>query len=311
MTCRTDLSLHPNRRIILFGAAATAIPATSNRSAASGPDFVPTRLRLSPPQLSNPVTIEVTDELLGTSPRDPSGRRELQLGAGDFVLKLPTNRPLTRKLQINGAARGSDLKQVARNIVIIGGAVHPRINYTPTTMRLLDDSDYALYVNLGFTGATGGSFRIRVRETASEPYTAHLPWTANADDILTALRNIPGIDKDGVFTVAGSGVGGPWKIVPGANSKLGRPVLDTTQLEGPITTSRTHFWHPALDSVWLKFWTGVVHLEGLDLGGAHGGDGIQVMNPFRDARLKITNTRSVSNFHTFHNDWQHLDGAQM
>lgn len=269
-------------------------------------------LRLSPPPLSEPKVIKVTDALIDSSPKDPSGRPELQLGGGDYILELPTSQPLTRKLQINGAARGNDLNDVARHIVIIRGAVHPQLNYIPSTMRLLDDSDYALYTQIGFTGATGGKFRIRVRETASEPYTAPLPWNASASDILAALRSVPGVDEDGVFTVTGPEGGGPWKIVPGNNSKLGRPILDITDLLGaPVAMPRINYWNPVLDSLWLKFWTGTVHLEGVNLGGANGGDGIQVLNPFGDARLQIANVRCASNFAVFHNDWQHLDGAQM
>jgi hypothetical protein len=118
----------------------------------------PAPVRLAPPPLTARKVIEVTDAMLDNGPRDPSGRSELQLGQGDYVLKLPTDHPLTRKLQINGVARGNDLNNVARHIVIVGDAVHPRLNYMLSTMRQLDGSDFALYTQLGFTGAQGGYF---------------------------------------------------------------------------------------------------------------------------------------------------------
>jgi hypothetical protein len=299
-----------NRRLFLAGSVATTSIGSSQSRSEAQAAMMP--LRLSPPSLSNPTTIEVTDDLLDSSPKDPSGRRELRLGPGDYILKLPTDRPLTRKLQVSGSQDGRDITRTPRHIVIIGGAVHPALNYDPATMRLLDGSDYALYTRLGFSGATGGTFRMRVREAASEPYTAPIPWDATSDDILAALKAVPGVDEDGAFAVEGKSQGGPWKIVPGNNSKLGRPVLDLEGLQGtPIESARTYYWNAALDSLWLKFWSGTVHLEGLDLGGPNGGDGIQIMNPLRDARLQIANVRSVSNFPTFHNDWLHLDGAQM
>lgn len=307
----TGLKLNKfNRRTIAIGLLATSTVNWRSSFAQAASSSSP--LRLSPPTLSAPTVIKVTDALIDSSPKDPSGRPELQLGGGDYILELPTSEPLTRKLQINGAARGNDLNNVARHIVIIRGAVHPRLNYIPSTMRLLDDTDYALYTQLGFTGATGGTFRLRVRETASEPYTDPLPWNATASDVLAALRAVPGVDDDGVFTVTGPEDGGPWKIVPGNNSKLGRPILDINGLLGtPVALPRVNYWNPALDSLWLKYWTGTVHLEGLNLGGGNGGDGIQVLNPFGDARLQIANVKSVANFAVFHNDWQHLDGAQM
>lgn len=299
-----------NRRTIAGGFLAASTVNWRSSFAQIAPSS--SALRLSPPALSEPTVIKVTDALIDSSPKDPSGRPELQLGGGDYILELPTSQPLTRKLQINGAARGNDLNNVARHIVIIRGSVHPRLNYVPSTMRLLDDSDYALYTQIGFTGATGGTFRIRVRETALEPYTAPLPWNASASDILAALRAVPGVDEDGVFTVTGPQEGGPWKIVPGNNSKLGRPILDIGDLSGePVALPRVNYWNPALDSLWLKYWTGTVHVEGVNLGGSNGGDGIQVLNPFSDARLQIANVKSVANFAVFHNDWQHLDGAQM
>lgn len=275
------------------------------------PAAAPTPLRLKPPVLEDPTVIEVTDAVILAGPRDPSGRPEFQLGAGDWILKLPTDVPLTEKLQINGAARGIDLDDVARHIVVIGGSVQARTNYNPTTMRMLDDSDYALWTQLGFTGATGGTFRLRIGESGVNPFTDPIPWNASAATIAAALRAVPQVGTDGVFAVVGSGTGGPWKIIPGNNNKLGRPLLDLSGLTGSPIGTRSAFWFPILDSVWLKYWSGTVHLEGLDLGGAQAGDGIQVLNPIRSARLQIANVRSAANFAVFHNDWQHLDGAQM
>ncbi|MBR7560084.1 hypothetical protein KC218_26400, partial [Mycobacterium tuberculosis] len=70
---------------------------------------------------------------------------------------------------------------VARHIVVIGGEIAPPPVYDPATMMLNTGTDYAAYTQVGFTGATGGTFQIQCMEKTyrsgvNPPVTQALPY---------------------------------------------------------------------------------------------------------------------------------------
>lgn len=294
-----------SRRGLLAGAALLA-GAVTPRAVAATLDLAATTpvgaapLRLAPPVLTDPIRHEITPTT-----------RVLNLTAGDHLVVLPAT-PVTGTLTIEG-------QDVARNIVVIGGAVAPAPAYDPATLMATDVADYAVYTQTGFTGATGGTFRIQLMEKTyrvgiAPPVTAPLAWNAGADEIRAAinasLNAYFGDTAGGCLAVVGSGAGGPWKVVPENNSRLGRVDLLLDGLAGTPVKTRTNQYRASTNAFVIKRWRGVAHVEGLSLGSADTNDGINVDNANADARLQLANIHSEGRFHVFHNDWIHADGLQ-
>lgn len=294
------------RRGLLAGAA---LVATGARAGAATLDLAATTpvgaapLRLRPPVLTDPIRHDVTPTT-----------RVLNLTAGDHLIVLPPT-PVTGTLTIEG-------QDVARHIVIIGGAVTPTLGYDPATLLTTDGADYAVYTQLGFSGATGGTYRLQLMEKTyrvgiAPPVTQPIPFDAGPDAIRAAinagLNGYFGDQAGGCRAVVpvGSGAGGPWKVVPEANSRLGRVDVLLDGLTGaPAKTTRTNVYRASVNALVLKRWRGVAHVEGLLVGGAETNDGVNVDCAHADARLQMANVQSRGGFHVFHNDWIHPDGLQ-
>ena len=300
----TTLPLHLPRRTVCAALALLPIAATCSggRKAAAAPS-AHAPLELRPPALDHPRHLVVTDALIARE-------REFQLeGDGaDWVIELPREAYLTEPLRLHG-------RDQARHIVIIGGGIRPTPRFDLGTMRLNDDSDWAIYAQRGFTGATGGTFRFRVQERSyllGKPpqSTRALRWNASPDEIKSALEEIAGPGAVHVVE-GGQSPGGTWKIVPAPLPLLGRPVLDPSGLEGPVVPFARNVFAAAADcGLVLKQWRGTVHCEGLHLGGDAMCDGINVQNSLGGAIAQFANVHSAPRFHLFHDDWIHPDGAQ-
>ncbi len=175
-----------SRRAFLAAAGSTAAAALAgcalggSREPDSPTTFVaasrdPTRrrLRLRPPRLTDPQHIHLTDEYVAQHPSI-----DLYGPGRDWVIHLPEDRPLNSKVILHG-------RDEARNIVMIGGAITPQQHVETTSLRT-SGGDWAVYALRGFTGATGGSFRIR---TASDgAFTEALPWDATPAAMKAAIE---------------------------------------------------------------------------------------------------------------------------
>lgn len=263
-------------------------------------------VRLRPPAMSSPNVLRVTNDLVR---KNPNGFNLYGVNQ-DWIIQLPDDEPITRDLVIHGQDR-------ARHIVIRGGAIQAEQRMDLTTMLLLDGSDYALYTRCGFTGATGGTFRVKLMESTyvqglDVPYTAPIPYDADAATVKAAIQAALG--NDAVFAVepvTADTPGGPWKFVPGANAKMGRVSIEITGLTGGASlTTRTNVWNCAYGGLTLKQWKGTAHIEGVTLGGDFSTDGFRVQNPWDEAVVQLVNVHSECRFFKFNNDWNHPDGAQ-
>jgi hypothetical protein len=258
-------------------------------------------LTLRPPQLSNPTVHHV----------DEDNYHSLEyLGPGDHVIVMPDT-PFRKWLKIDGRYR-------ARHIVLVGGEISPAQLYDPKTMRLLDGSDYALYSQVGFTGANGGTFQIKTMAGKwfsgySIPITAQIPYDASPETIRTAINNALGV-PDACFAVDGpNSSGGPWKIVPANNAGLGWCSIIPDGLVGaPTLTKPIHRFNVAPHSVDFLKWTGTLHVEGLLAGSnsSWGGDATNIQCYAPEAIAQYANCHCAANFFQFHNDWDHPDGSQ-
>jgi hypothetical protein len=290
-----------SRRSAIAGSLSIAFVqrALSISSALSAEPSGSAGLRLSPPTLNNPTKHFVTDD----------NCRLTNIGPGDHVLVLP-DRPLTKTLIVDG-------RNVARHIVLIGGEIAPAGLHDPSTMKLLDGSDYAVYSRIGFSGATGGTFRIRAMSAPwywgqTIPVTDPLPYDASPAAIRAAINQCLGA-SDACFVVDGPQTpGGPWKIVPGNNAALGRCSI-ISDLTGPSSLVAPEYKYAiSPHCVDFKQWTGTLHVEGL-LAGANSpwcGDATNIQTKHATASAQFANCHFAANFDAFNNDWNHPDGSQ-
>ena len=286
---RTRNGIAISRRLFLALGTGIATAQCRQTSASELP------LTLTPPDLKNPQLVKIT-----------ANGGKFQLGEGDHLVMLPHER-------VNGSVE-IDGRGLARHVIIIGGHIECHSNYDPLTMLLNDGSDFAVYTEIGFRGATGGSFKIRCEEktgrySIAPAETDALPFDADAQQIKMAIEKTLGLGA--CHSVTGSGIGGPWKVVPHANAALGRVSLITKELEGSYTElPRSNRYLAAVNALTLKNWRGVCHAEGLLLGGDWQNDGINIDNRYADAIFQGANLHSRGFHHRFHDDWTHPDGFQ-
>ena len=259
--------------------------------------------QIRPPELSNPKTMRLTNEMLARSTQI-----NLVGCPQDWIVEFPKSYYLNRGIEIHGHDQ-------ARHIVIIGGGIDPARNFNSETMRNFKDDDWAVYALRGFAGAEGGTFRFQVCERTYQPgtrpnFTAWLNWDARPDEIAKALEDAAG--DDAVQAVDGPDqAGGPWKIVPSSRPLLGRPTLDRSRLRGNIQViSKNVFKAGAGCGMLFKQWTGTLHCEGIHVRGNAVSDGIDIQNPNYGAVAQLCNVHSEPKFHAFHDDWVHPDGGQ-
>jgi len=299
-----------SRRDVLKTTASAGALAIAARNATGEGTMVPLSqqkmrwLSLRPPALFSPTVHQLNE----------SNYESLSnLGAGDHVIIMPKV-PFTKWLKIDGRYR-------ARNIVLIGGELAPEQPYDPTSMRLLNGSDYALYSEIGFSGATGGTFQIKTMSVQWYPrdgdhvipVTAPIPYDASPDSIRDAINAACGT-SDACFVVDGPNrPGGPWKVVPGNNAALGRcSIIDNFLAGTPSIIPPTYRYNVSPHCVDFKQWTGTLHVEGLLAGASSpwGGDAVNIQTRSATAIAQFANCHFVANFNQFNNDWVHPDGAQ-
>lgn len=291
--------------------------ATDGRTRTSGPITLTIALKplnLAPMIMTSPNVINV-----------PTTGGTFDLLAGFNKIVMPAS-PVTGPLTLHGQNR-------AAHFELIKGELAPPRPYDPSTMKLLSDgTTWAFYTQLGFTGATGGTFDLTLEQVTSVTGLAsivarNIPWNADGPTISayinaaieaallafygSTLYSAYGFPtNDHIFAVEGTGIGGPWKLVPGNNASLGRVTLNMAGLTGsPVATTRTTPFSGASVGLTLKQWNGVGHIEGL---WSHtiAGDNIVVQNQFGDAILQLGNVRCHTDTMPYHFDWYHPDGLQ-
>lgn len=248
-------------------------------------------LQLRPPRLHNPKILNITAKDAARS-----NSFDLYGNGSDWIVNLVE--PIRNKVTIHGHNQ-------ARHIVLIGGEIVPDRHVDPSTMILGDD--YAVYALRGFTGASGGTFRVGPL-TSRGPFTQSLPYDVTPSGIKAAIEEVLG--PGSCYGVTGSGIGGPWKIVP-ADTRLGRPGLDLSGLQGfPTPRPVVNVYNPAEGGIVLKHWTGTVHVEGLYVGGTYCIEGGNIQNQNDEAIAQFSNCHFEASYFQFHPDWHHGDGFQ-
>ncbi|CAN5496701.1 hypothetical protein BH09VER1_BH09VER1_42950 [soil metagenome] len=243
------------------------------------------RLWVSPPDLSNPATIELhPGENLIDLQNDAPGR--------DYVVKFPSPKSghVTR-LQIDGRSR-------ARNIVIIGGTIEVPEPAEPLSMRF------------GIGTPTGGTWRIKAFEKdKTAPFSPPLPFDASSALIRDALDNLVG-GPGHIASVTGE-KGGPWTVtLTRDDPTVGRITADLSGLTGSAVWTRTTEMPGSLGLICKNF-KGTVFLEGLYITGAGLGEGINVMAPFDKSQHIIQSCRVEPSYDRYHNDHHHPDALQV
>lgn len=244
------------------------------------------KLTWAPALLSSPQTISLDGTARATN---------LDLNT-DYIIELPDT-PITTMsggLDINGG----------RNVTLIGGEINLGLQFDAGTA--VSPTGFPSMTR-GFTGATGGTFRVKASNAGA--WSAPLSYTATAADVLAALEGLAGAGS--VHSVTGSGTGGPWTITPALyDPRIGRIGLDLAGLTGTVTLTQTNAnWNSQLGML-VRNWTGVMHLEGLYLRGLGLAEGINVATPHPDAVLQVQNCRIEPEFYRYHSDHHHPDAIQ-
>jgi hypothetical protein len=251
-------------------------------------------LRLRPPALRNPKRLRLTNDYVAAHPSI-----DLYGNGRDWIIELPDDEPIESTVVLHG-------RDQARHIVIVGGAIQPKQRTDMATMRR--DGEWAVYALRGFSGASGGTFRVRVSQSGA--FTDPIAWDAAPSAIIGAVEAVLGAGT--VKAVDGpSTPGGPWKFVP-AGAALGRVALDLSALEGGATATQpsTNVYRPASGGLLLKQWRGTAHVEGVYVGGDFCDEAVDIQNPWGTAVAQFASFRAEPRFFAFHSDWHHPDGLQ-
>jgi hypothetical protein len=244
-------------------------------------------------------------------------------GVLDYVIHFPSEPMTGGFVRLNG-------RDVARNIIAIGGDIQPPPLYDPVTLRLLSNSNTSYITSShGFMNANGGQFRVRGGSNAAlNASTALLDWDISDAELLAEINLALGAGA--CFEVrnqtAPDHPGGPWWFVPGQNNLMGYATVVNVSLTAPVgQTVLLDSNHPTVappnavpftqflarsNGYQALQWTGHCHIEGAKVYSPDMNDAWNTATKHADAILTLQNCYFRSGGRIWHNDWIHPDGAQ-
>jgi hypothetical protein len=244
--------------------------------------------------------------------------------SGTHVIHLP-NEPMTGGfVRVNGGSQGVN---IANNIVVIGGDIQPPKVYSSVTKRLtipfqgLPIGAYYMNATHGFTGATGGKFRVKTAEGPPFYFTDEIDYNASDATVKAAVNAVlqaNGWSASECFdvenTVSPNHIGGPWRFIPNETFGLGRCTVVNgviSPLTGtPAFTTRTTIFAGRSNGFQPIQWRDHCHIEGLKVYSPDTNDALNVSSSSATSVLTIQNCHFRTGDRVWHNDWIHPDGMQ-